>query len=137
MTNFNFSDIKVKIYYDSTRTYYGDAVTDDIINRLSFIEVDTSIPPENYFVLNGSVHIKPSLSAYEAAITMRLNMTAIDNGYDNAHSFALRAAYPGPYQAEGIAFAQWMDECWYILYNHSSIPPLDDFLASLPALNLP
>lgn len=31
--------------------------------------------------------------------------------YDNRLTCALRAGYPGPFQAEGIAFATWMDEC--------------------------
>lgn len=31
--------------------------------------------------------------------------------YDNRLTCALRAGYSGPFQAEGIAFATWMDNC--------------------------
>ena len=31
--------------------------------------------------------------------------------YDNRFTCALRAGYTGPFQAEGVAFAQWMDTC--------------------------
>ncbi|MGE3550987.1 MAG: hypothetical protein AB7I29_13950 [Geobacter sp.] len=36
---------------------------------------------------------------------------AREKRYDNRLTCALRAGYVGPFQAEGIAFAQWMDNC--------------------------
>lgn len=36
---------------------------------------------------------------------------AREKRYDNRLTCALRAGYAGPFQAEGIAFAQWMDAC--------------------------
>lgn len=37
--------------------------------------------------------------------------TAQSKKYDSRVTCALRAGYTGPFQAEGIAFAQWMDTC--------------------------
>jgi hypothetical protein len=37
--------------------------------------------------------------------------------YDNRLTCALRAGYEGPFQAEGIAFATWMDTCNDMVYQ--------------------
>lgn len=36
---------------------------------------------------------------------------AKERKYDNRYTCSLRAGYAGPFQAEGIAFATWMDNC--------------------------
>ena len=38
-------------------------------------------------------------------------------GDDNRITCALRAGYPGPFQAEGQAFALWMDACNLAAYT--------------------
>lgn len=43
------------------------------------------------------------------AMTKLFDETAQSKNYDNRITCALRAGYPGPFQAEGIAFASWMD----------------------------
>ncbi len=52
----------------------------------------------------------------EGMTAQRLNDEAKARGYDSIHAAALRAAYPGPYRAEGIALATWMDACWAAAY---------------------
>lgn len=77
---------------------------------------------------------------YEAALDAHLDAVARLYRYDNRFTFALRAAYPGPWQAEGAAFAQWMDACnaqafallQEVLAGQAPLPSLADFIAALP-----
>lgn len=43
------------------------------------------------------------------AMDALFDVTAQSKHYDNRITCTLRAGYPGPFQAEGIAFASWMD----------------------------
>lgn len=45
------------------------------------------------------------------AMTALFDSTAQARRYDNRITCALRAGYVGPFQAEGQAFATWMDTC--------------------------
>lgn len=51
------------------------------------------------------------LQRYETALDGMLDKVAREHRYNDRFTFALRAGYAGPYQAEGIAFAAWMDGC--------------------------
>lgn len=57
------------------------------------------------------------LNSYRNTVLTVLNQKAIDHGYDDIKSAALRAGFPGPYHDEGVAFATWMDECWWTAYE--------------------
>lgn len=46
-----------------------------------------------------------------AAMESLFDTTAQSRRYDNRITCALRAGYAGPFQAEGLAFASWMDSC--------------------------
>ena len=59
----------------------------------------------------------PTISDFDAALTAHLDATAQARQYDNRITCALRAGYPGPFQAEGKAFAVWMDACNYTAYT--------------------
>lgn len=48
---------------------------------------------------------------YQIAHDAHLNAVARARRYDSIHTAALRAGFAGPWQAEGVAFAQWMDAC--------------------------
>ena len=48
---------------------------------------------------------------YQRAHDEHLQAAAQTRRYDSIHTAALRAGYPGPFHAEGIAYAQWMDDC--------------------------
>lgn len=81
-----------------------------------------------------------NIARYEAALDAHLDAVARQYRYDNRFTFALRAAYPGPWQAEGSAFAQWMDACnaqsfallQQVLAGEAELPSLADFIAALP-----
>lgn len=81
-----------------------------------------------------------NISRYESALDAHLDSVARSYRYDNRFTFALRAAYAGPWQAEGIAFAQWMDTCnaqsfallQQVLAGQAALPSLEEFIAALP-----
>jgi len=80
-----------------------------------------------------------------AVIQKYLDTSAQAKGYDDIKSAALRAGYAGPYQAEGTAFAIWMDACWAksytlladVLANVITVPTDDELIAQMPVLSLP
>jgi hypothetical protein len=45
------------------------------------------------------------------AMSALFDATAQARRYDNRITCALRAGYEGPFRAEGLAFATWMDAC--------------------------
>jgi len=57
-----------------------------------------------------------TLPDFIAAMDANFDATAQQKGYDNRITCALRAGYSGPFQAEGIAFAQWMDASYAAAY---------------------
>lgn len=85
------------------------------------------------------------IAQYEAALDAHLDGVAHLHRYDDRKSFALRAGFPGPYQAEGIAFAQWMDACNVLAYallqsviaGQTPMPTIEQMLAGLPEFALP
>lgn len=52
-----------------------------------------------------------ALATHTSALEAHYDTAAREKKYDNRLTCALRAGYPGPFQAEGIAFAVWMDSC--------------------------
>ena len=85
------------------------------------------------------------IAQYESALDTHLDSVAKAYRYDDRKSFALRAAYPGPYQAEGLAFAQWMDDCNVQAYSllqsvtagETPKPTIEEMIAALPRFVLP
>ena len=57
------------------------------------------------------------LDEFERALTNHLDAVAQARRYQNRITCAVRAGYPGPFQAEGVAFAQWMDACNALAYG--------------------
>lgn len=80
-----------------------------------------------------------------SAVQGYMNTRAAERQYDNIHSAALRASYPGPYREEGIAYGTWMDSCLAHAYavladaeiGKRTVPALDDLIAEFPKLTLP
>jgi len=64
-------------------------------------------------------YVPPPLTADDIVTAMDnlFNAVAQAKSYDNRITCALRAGYPGPFQAEGMAFAQWMDACNALAYQ--------------------
>lgn len=86
-----------------------------------------------------------AFAALDAAITAHFDRRAAERRYESRITCAMRAGYEGPFQAEGRAFAQWMDACNAVCYRllgevragARPIPSLADVLAAFPALNWP
>ena len=53
----------------------------------------------------------PTVADFERALDAHLDAKAQERRYTDRFTCALRAGYPGPFQAEGAAFASWMDAC--------------------------
>jgi hypothetical protein len=78
---------------------------------------------------------------FTARLEALYDAKAQEKQYDTRYTCALRAGYPGPFQAEGIAFAQWMDACnayayaalAAVLAGQRQIPTWDTLRAELPA----
>lgn len=58
-----------------------------------------------------------TVADFDAALTAHLDTTAQSRRYDNRITCAVRAGYSGPFQAEGQAFAAWMDACNAFAYT--------------------
>lgn len=80
------------------------------------------------------------IAQYERALDAHLDSVAQHHRYDNRFTFALRAGYAGPYQAEAVAFAQWMDDCNVqafarmsrVLEGAEGMPTIESLIADLP-----
>jgi len=87
----------------------------------------------------------PTVDEYTQALTEMLDAAAQARRYDNRITCALRAGYPGPFNAEGTAFAQWMDSCNALAYQMMHDvqmgtrpqPSMSEFLAAFPAMVWP
>lgn len=86
------------------------------------------------------------LNRYTNALNKHLDDVARQRRYDSRITCSLRAGYPGPFQAEGIAFAMWMDACNAAAYQiwadvRNGVRPipatLEAFIAELPAIEWP
>jgi hypothetical protein len=79
------------------------------------------------------------------ALATHLDAAAAARGYDSIHTAALRAAYPGPFAAEGLAYAQWMDACNAVAASilaavnekRRPLPSAVELIAELPQIALP
>lgn len=86
-----------------------------------------------------------TLAEYITALEEFYDAKAQERRYDGRMSCAIRAGYPGPFRAEGEAFATWMDACnayaYQVLEDAMSgdrpLPTIEDFLAELPTLTWP
>lgn len=83
---------------------------------------------------------------FDRALEALLDATAQSRRYDNRITCALRAGYVGPFQAEGKAFASWMDTCNALAYQIQaevlagtrSVPnTVSEFLSEMPEMVWP
>jgi hypothetical protein len=80
------------------------------------------------------------------ALDLHIDSVAQAKGYDNRITACIRAAAPkSKWYAEGVAFVEWMDNCYETAENVLSdvkgakrgIPTWDEFKAELPVMNWP
>lgn len=101
---------------------------------------------EDQVLANQVLATKSLIEQFDTALMNLFEETAKSKKYDSRVTCALRAGYPGPFQAEGIAFATWMDGCNALAYQILSecqagtrpIPvSVEEFLAEFPAITWP
>ena len=73
-----------------------------VVGQGEIVEADTITWPDPPI-------IPPTVDEIVAAMESLFDTTAQSPRYDNRITCALRAGYVGPFQAEGLAFATWMD----------------------------
>lgn len=74
-----------------------------------------------------------------------LDSVAGQRRYDNRFTCSLRAGYIGPFQAEGAAFAAWMDQCNLVGYTIMAevkaslrqVPTPEELIAAMPVIVWP
>ena len=83
--------------------------------------------------------------ALELALDRHIDSVARAKGYDNRITATMRAGFQGPWQQEGIAFAQWMDSCYALCHQIQAevlagtrpIPSSEELLSEMPAMTWP
>lgn len=90
-----------------------------------------------------------ALAALETSLIQALNghldEVAGERRYDDRFTCSLRAGFAGPFQAEGIAFAAWMDQCNLVGYTIMAevkaalrpVPTPAELIAAMPAIVWP
>jgi hypothetical protein len=89
--------------------------------------------------------LKSIQAALTSALDGHLNSTARQRSYDDRFTCSLRAGYAGPFQAEGHAFAAWMDDCNMVAYQIMAdvkkglraIPTESELISELPVIVWP
>jgi hypothetical protein len=76
-----------------------------------FIDLAPSMAQER---LEALAALAPDL---DAALVKHFDAAAAQKLYDSRITCVMRAGYAGPYQAEAIAFATWMDDCTASAYQ--------------------
>ena len=79
---------------------------------------------------------------YEQQLDSYIDSVAQSKGYDNRITASLRASYEGPWQQEGIIFAQWMDSVYVSAYqvlsdvenNVRELPTFETLVSELPTI---
>lgn len=86
------------------------------------------------------------IASFDAALTAHLDATARARRWDNRINLMARAGFPGPFQAEAIAFGTWADTCNATAYQlmldvqagEQPMPAsVDAFLSALPPMVWP
>lgn len=85
------------------------------------------------------------LAEIEQAITKHMDAVAQAKRYDNRDSCRLYAGYVNPFQAEAIAYGQWIAACWVasntaqaaIIAGTRTIPTPAEAVAELPLMEWP
>lgn len=85
------------------------------------------------------------VKSYDEALTAHFNRVAGERNYDSLVTATMRAGYEGPFKAEALAFAQWMDGCNIagyaliaeVMAGTKPLPTIEEYLSSLPPMVWP
>lgn len=94
---------------------------------------------------DGSWLVVFDVASYDAALVSTYQKAAQSMGYDSWQTCVLRAYRPGPFEAEGTDFYDWMEACnvrgYQILADVTGgkieQPSIEQFLAEMPAFVRP
>jgi hypothetical protein len=102
--------------------------------------------PEDVVLANQQQAFQQKLKQFDDALVNLFEEQAKSKRYDSRITCALRAGYAGPFQAEGQAFASWMDTCNALAYQilaevQAGTRPepanVEEFLALFPPITWP
>ena len=97
---------------------YADVQMDDLVADLG---ADAADYADLIALVKSKIvpYVPPPLTPDDIVKAMEslFDATAQSKHYDNRITCALRAGYQGPFQAEGRAFAEWMDGCNALAYQ--------------------
>lgn len=94
--------------YTSPENTVVAVIDEDGISRMSMLASEV---PQGAEILPYQPTQSELIRNFTDALTRHLDAVAQSKNYDNRITCAVRAGYAGPFQAEGQAFATWMDTC--------------------------
>ena len=131
---------------DAAQFVSNDAIQISVGDVFDGVSYSAPIPTPAQIAAHAVAQAQAKQAAIEAAMLHHFDVTAQSRRYDNRITCALRAGYPGPFHAEGLAFASWMDACNATAYSllaevQAGTRPMpdsaSDALALLPAMVWP
>jgi hypothetical protein len=122
----------------ASRTLYNSAFESRLVSAIPEDELATALPADLPIP-------EQLLKAIEQAIEKHMDTVAQSKKYDNRDSCRLYAGYVNPFQAEAIAFGQWVSACWVasnqaqadIANGLRTIPTPKEAIAALPIMGWP
>lgn len=165
---FIISDTQLRInihapYTSGDGTKYANLLDPTVRAAAGVVEIAEPQPPEDYsedthyrterddapyvvFTKKSDDQIMAfMLQKYMTTLEAYYDAKAQERRYDNRYTCSLRAGYASPFQAEGLAFAVWMDtcnaQCYALLLEVQAgtvpMPTIEDVIAGLPELTWP
>jgi chromosome segregation ATPase len=91
---------------------HADAIATSIAAcQAALVATGVTMTPEEVAAYEAAQATQALIDSYTRALEAHYDATAQQRRYDNRYTCTVRAGYAGPFQAEGLAFAQWMDAC--------------------------
>lgn len=115
-------------------------IDDDGVSRTSGL-ASVLVPDGAEIIPLDSPAPEEIIAGYVLSLEEYYDSIAKEKNYDNRYTCSIRAGYVGPFQAEGEAFAKWMDACNAYAYQElekvrngqRAIPGVSEFLSELPS----
>lgn len=129
---------------DVTRTTDGAHIPNDPRNR-DWQDYQAWLAAGNTPAVVPTATPEQLQSQYTKLLDAFIDAKSRERGYDNRVTCSMRAGYAGPYQAECLAFALWMDDCYEtgqqaiadVTAGTRPMPTPEAFLAELPPMVWP
>lgn len=119
------------------RTLFPATILNSHVNPLGY---------ETYYPTDETVETpEQTIANLTRVLDNHLDNVAKERLYNDRFTCALRAGYPGPFQEEALAFAQWMDECNFTGYSiiaqckagTRDIPTAEELIDAMPEMVWP